>query len=161
MPKDIQIQITAQAYEAGELSASQQELLDKARETCPNAYAPYSNFWVGAALRLSNGEIITGTNQENAAYPSGLCAERTAAYWAVSNHKGAKIEAIAVTARKATEELFLPITPCGSCRQSLLEYEISQGTPIEVILESGNGTSTVFSSLEALLPMKFSEAALK
>ena len=160
MPKKIRFEVVAQSYESGELPDDKQGLLEAARKTCENAYAPYSNFWVGAALLLSNGEVVTGTNQENAAYPSGLCAERTAAYWASSNFPREKILAIAVTARKSTEEIFRPITPCGSCRQSLLEYELHQESPIEVILEAGDGTSTVFPSMETLLPMKFSEKSL-
>jgi cytidine deaminase len=160
MPTPIEIKLTAHAYEAGELSENHADLMQQAQEACDNAYAPYSNFHVGAALRLANGKIIKGSNQENAAYPSGLCAERTAIFWTGANHPNEQITAIAITARRKNESHFLAVTPCGSCRQALLEYELKQASPILVILEAGAGKSIIFDSIESLLPMKFSEKDL-
>jgi cytidine deaminase len=151
----------ATAYAPGELPEAHQSLLAQAQAACQHAYAPYSQFWVGAAFRLEGGEVALGSNQENAAYPSGLCAERTAAYWLGANRPQARIEAVAVAARRADAERYLAITPCGACRQALLEYESRQGSPITVILDAGDGRSVVFPSVESLLPMKFSEQALK
>lgn len=161
MPSTIHIQLQATAYEAGELPQTHAHLLETAQKACDNAYAPYSNFHVGAALLLASGEIITGTNQENAAYPSGLCAERTAIFWTGANYPKETITAIAVTARRKEENDFIAVTPCGACRQALLEYEIKQNKAIPVILEAGAGKSIVFESIESLLPMKFSEKDLK
>ena len=161
MPTTIKIDLSATAYQAGELPASYAALLQKAQKACENAYAPYSNFYVGAAILLENGEVITGTNQENAAYPSGLCAERTAIFWTGANHPNELIEAIAITARRKADTQYIAVTPCGACRQALLEYEMKQDKPIKVILEGGEGESIVFDSLASLLPMKFSEKELR
>lgn len=160
MPKKFQISFDVEVFEAGELGSEELALIEKARETCKNAYAPYSNFWVGAAILLENGEIITGTNQENAAYPSGLCAERTAIYWVGANYPNQKIKAIAVTAKKADTDNYLPVTPCGSCRQAVSEYENKQDEPIKIILEGKENRVYVIDSIGELLPLKFSEGSL-
>lgn len=161
MPQTISISSQLDLYEDwSELPASFQHLAGKAREACEKAYAPYSNFFVGAALLLSDGQIITGNNQENAAYPSGVCAERTAFYWAGANYPQARILAAAVAARRADSQAFLPITPCGACRQAMLEYEVKQGTPIPLLLDAGNGQWIVAPSIGSLLPLKFEQLSL-
>ncbi len=160
MPKKVQISFDVEVFEAGELGKEELALIEKARETCKNAYAPYSNFWVGAAILLENGEVITGTNQENAAYPSGLCAERTAIYWVGANYPNQKIKAIAVTAKKADTDNYLPVTPCGSCRQAVSEYENKQNEPIKIILEGKENRVYVVESIGDLLPLKFSGTSL-
>lgn len=160
MSKKVQISFEVEVFEVGELGGKELALIEKARETCQNAYAPYSNFWVGAAILLENGEVVTGTNQENAAYPSGLCAERTAIYWAGANYPKQKIKAIAITAKKANTDNYLPVTPCGACRQAVSEYENKQGEPIKIILEGKENKVYVIESVGELLPLKFSENSL-
>src|ERR1700740_1109022 len=116
------ISVSYDVYQSiNDLEEKDQFLLEKAKEAMENAYAPYSKFKVGAAVELDNGIIITGNNQENAAYPSGLCAERTAAFYASSQYPHQKVNAIAVTTKSDSIE---PVTPCGSCRQALSEYEM-------------------------------------
>lgn len=138
-----------------ELPASDRELVDAARRATSRAYAPYSHFHVGAAIRLSDGTVIEGSNQENAAYPSGTCAERTAAYYAHSSHPEAAFEAIAISAvgtdGKPTPQ---PTPPCGACRQALLEYEKIAGHPVRVILDSP-AEIYLLPSVSSLLPLSF------
>ena len=145
---------------ANELNAEDQELIKKAREVTGNSYAPYSHFHVGAALILENGEIIKGSNQENAAYPSGLCAERVALFWANSEYPDVAVKAIAITVK--TDEGFLksPAPPCGSCRQVLLETETRFKTPIKIIL-AGDKKIQVIENAKSLLPINFDEQFLK
>lgn len=161
MPQKVTLKVVANLYKNKEqVPIEYKMLLDKAREACNNAYAPYSNFFVGAAILLENGEIIIGTNQENAAYPSGLCAERTAVYWVGANYPNEKIKLIAVSAKHAEGNQFLGVSPCGSCRQALLEYENRQSAPIKMILEHKEGM-IVFEAITDLLPLQFSDQNLK
>ncbi|MEG1556125.1 MAG: cytidine deaminase [Bacteroidales bacterium] len=132
-----------------------QILLKKAHEAAKNAYARYSRFQVGAAILLNNGEIITGNNQENAVYPSGLCAERTTAYYASAHYPEVPFNKIAITAINPLEPLTEPVSPCGSCRQVLLEYEQKFGQNIEVILTGETGEVYLFNSISELLPYSF------
>lgn len=134
------------------------EAAEKARE---NAYAPYSNFRVGAALLLDNGEVVTGNNQENAAYPSGLCAERVAVFFAGSQFPNTKILQLAITARSEKQTLNIPIPPCGACRQSIAEYEIKQNQPIEIYFMGETGQVYKADSIKVLLPLLFDGASLK
>ncbi len=140
-----------------ELNPEQQSLVAAARKATYRSYAPYSHFSVGAAVLLDNGEIISGSNQENAAYPSGICAERTAAFYAHSTYPDAPFKAIAIAAR-ATDgnPTEAPISPCGACRQSLLEYETLAGSAVPVIL-SGEAKIYIFPSVSSLLPYCFTE----
>lgn len=140
-----------------ELDAIERQLVDEARKMTYNSYSPYSRFSVGAAILLSNGEIITGANQENAAYPSGTCAERSAAYYAHARYPEAKFRIIAIAARD-TSGLFTvnPISPCGACRQALLEYETLAEENVKVIL-AGSDEIYVLPSVKSLLPLAFSE----
>jgi cytidine deaminase len=143
-----------------ELPTDIQNLMDQAVGIRKNAYAPYSKFRVGAALLLDNGKIILGSNQENAAYPSGLCAERVAVFYAGANYPDAKILKMAITAASDTNQTTAPIPPCGSCRQSLAEYEIKQDSPIEIYFMGEMGQIYKSDSLKNLLPFMFDKKFL-
>jgi cytidine deaminase len=125
------------------------------------AYAPYSQFHVGAAILLENGTMVEGNNQENAAYPSGLCAERVAIFSVGANFPNQPIRAIAITASSATYVSVEPVTPCGACRQSMLEYELKQNTPIAVYLVSPSDEVIVIPSVSQLLPLHFDAKNLR
>lgn len=140
------------------LTEVQQRLLAAAQAALDSAYAPYSNFKVGAALLMEDDSIVTGSNQENAAYPSGLCAERVAFFSAGSQFPGKVIKAVAVTTSYPLDQ---PIAPCGACRQVMAEYELKQETPIEVILHSGEKNIYLLPSCRDLLPLYFSGEWLK
>jgi len=158
--KEITIQSKISIYESeNELPKDTQNLLKKAAEIRKNAYAPYSKFKVGAAILLDNNQIILGTNQENAAYPSGLCAERVALFQASSIYPEAKILKIVITASEINENS-TPIPPCGSCRQSISEYEIKQGSDIEIYFMGEMGRIYKSESLENLLPLIFNKKLL-
>lgn len=146
---------------ASDLSKEDQSLLEAAKRVLPQSYAPYSRFNVGAALKLSNGEIITGTNQENAAYPSGLCAERVAIFAAMHTHPKERVEQIAIRAQSGDFNVDHPISPCGACRQVLLEYELRQEQPIRVLLQGATGDIIVIPDTKSLLPIYFHESGLK
>lgn len=137
-----------------------QDLMEQAVAIRKNAYAPYSKFRVGVALVLDNGKIVTGSNQENAAYPSGLCAERVAIFYAGSIYPDAKVLKMAITAASDTNQTTAPIPPCGSCRQSIAEYEIRQETPIEIYFMGEIGTIYKSESLKNLLPFMFDKKFL-
>jgi len=143
-----------------ELPELYRNLLKEASLAAEKAYAPYSHFYVGAALLLDNGEIVTGNNQENAAYPSGLCAERVALFFANAHYPSAIIKALAITAfyddKKMVSE---PITPCGSCRQVILESQLRQKEPITLIL-MGKEKIYVIEDASLLLPLNFNKDLL-
>lgn len=124
---------------ANALPPAEAELLARALDATHHAHAPYSGFYVGCALRLVSGEIITGNNQENAAYPSGLCAERTALFHAGSRGLGPELRALAVRARSAHAPVLTPPYPCGACRQVMVEYEQMAETPMLVLLQGETG----------------------
>ena len=141
---------------ATDLTPAERTTWQAARDATAHAYAPYSGFHVGAALLLADDTVFQGTNQENAAYPSGLCAERTALFGlAVARPGHAHIVALAVAARPADGE-FGPAFPCGACRQVMLESETRQGQPIALLLPSRSGSILRFSSVSALIPFNFS-----
>ncbi|MGZ4043215.1 MAG: cytidine deaminase [Bacteroidia bacterium] len=161
MPKQLTINTEFIVYDSIEdLDNSDKELLERAKEATLSAYAPYSNFYVGAAVLLENGSIVTGTNQENAAYPSGLCAERVAVFSASSLYPNTKIKAIAVSARTKNKKLIMPLSPCGACRQSMCEYEVKFASPIKVIMAGEEGPVYISASLSNLLPLTFTAASL-
>ena len=144
-------------YKYDELGCSERAVVDEARKATFRAYAPYSKFCVGAAILLDNGEIITGANQENVAYPSGTCAERTVCFYAHAQFPDAQFKTIAIAARDTSgEEVAKPISPCGSCRQALLEYEMLAKNDIKVILVGRDEIYTL-KSIKSLLPLAFSE----
>lgn len=153
--KDITTSIDVATYE--ELNETDRHLVDLARQATSRSYAPYSHFRVGAALLLDNGEIVTGSNQENAAFPSGTCAERTTAFYAHSRYPDAKFVTLAIAARDTSgEEISSPVSPCGACRQSLLEFEILGGSDVKVVL-AGAKEIYILPSVRSLLPLCFSE----
>lgn len=149
-------------YDSSEmLIPADRQLLDKATSACKSAYAPYSGFSVGAAVLLANGITILGNNQENSVYPVGLCAERVALFAASANHPGVPVVAIAIT---ATTHLFVmdgPVTPCGSCRQVLAEYEQLHAHPIRIIMSGAQGNVRIVEGTGSLLPFLFHAAQLK
>ncbi len=143
-----------------ELSVDEENLINYAVKAREDAYAPYSNFNVGAAILLENGEVVIGSNQENAAYPSGLCAERVAVFYAGAKYPGVTIKKIAVTASSKKYKVETPVPPCGSCRQSLLEYENQQKEPIVLILMGENGKVMKCTSVSDILPLAFNKSFL-
>ena len=154
--KEIKITSEFLVYNSlSELPNDIQGLMEQAVAVRKNAYAPYSKFRVGTALLLDNGKIVLGSNQENAAYPSGLCAERVAIYQAGAVYPEAKILKMAITAASDTNQTTTPIPPCGSCRQSIAEYEIRQETPIEIYFMGELGDIYKSESLKNLLPFMF------
>ena len=138
-----------------ELPDDLQELLRHAEEAATRAYAKYSHFQVGAAILMNNGKVVTGANQENAVYPCGLCAERTAAFAASAMYPEVPFNKIVITAINPEEPLKEPVSPCGSCRQVLFEYEQKFEHPIEVILACQEGPIYHFQSVATLLPYTF------
>jgi cytidine deaminase len=138
-----------------DLDSADKDLLLKAVEASKKAYAPYSKFHVGAAILLENGEIVSGNNQENAAYPSGLCAERVAAFHASSQFPDAKFITIAITANSKEFNINAPIYPCGACRQVLAEYEFHFEKDIKIILMGETGKIHVVNNVKTFLPLMF------
>jgi cytidine deaminase len=156
-----QISISYSSYTTeNELPAGSLSLLKTALENMNNAYAPYSHFQVSAAIRLSNGQVITGSNQENAAYPSGMCAERSAIYYAGARFPQDKIEEILVVARREGESELVPACPCGSCRQAMLEYEERQSSPIRLVFKQYDAGFIGLDSVSDSLPFKFGAESL-
>ena len=147
-------------YNYEELSDVYKMLVDEAKKATQNSYAPYSKFNVGAAILLENGEVVSGTNQENAAYPSGLCAERVTMFYANSKYPDVAPKALAIATYADGDFLEEPITPCGACRQVLLESEIRYDVDIDVLLYGRKGVYVV-KSVKALLPLAFDKSALK
>jgi len=143
-----------------DLSDSENDLFKQAKKAIDNAYAPYSHFQVGAALLLENGKIVIGNNQENAAYPSGMCAERVAIWSAASKYPGIVVKKIAIAVKSQTKLIDKPVAPCGACRQSLLEYEIKQKEPIAVFFMGEVGKVIKANSLQDLLPFSFDQSFL-
>ncbi len=144
-----------------DLPLADKALVDMAKEATRTAYAPYSNFWVGVAVLLSNGTITKGSNQENAAYPSGLCAERVAFFNIGVMFPTETIVAVAVVARGANEVQFTPVTPCGACRQVMVEYEQKQHVPIRIIFQDLDKQYYILPNITSLLPFQFSALNLK
>lgn len=144
-----------------DLDAESKYITHKAKDALHHAYAPYSKFLVGAAVLLENGTVVTGTNQENAAYPSGMCAERVAIYAAAAQHPDMRIMKIAVVAKRKSGKEIVPATSCGSCRQVMLEYEVHQKTPIEIIMQNQEHKWVKAPSAESLLPFCFTKSSLE
>jgi len=137
-----------------------QDLMKVAQAAREKAYAPYSQFSVGAALLLDTNEIVSGNNQENASYPSGLCAERTAIYSAAANYPNSRIMMLAITAGSTKHNTDKPIPPCGACRQAIAEYEIKQEQPIVIYFMGESGKLAKSNSLSNLLPWVFDKNVL-
>lgn len=152
--KDLTITTVIKVYQYQELSEADQQLIDAAKAATNRSYAPYSNFSVGAAAILANGIVITGTNQENAAYPSGLCAERTTLFYANSQYPDQAIFTLAIAARTKEDFVNDPIPPCGACRQVILETEKRYNQPIRILL-FGKKLIYEIKSIRDLLPLSF------
>ena len=154
--KKIEINTSFTAFQSiDELPKDVHDLMLKAIEIRKSAYAPYSKFRVGAALLLDNGKIVLGSNQENAAYPSGLCAERVAIFHSNAVYPEATIVKMAISAASDTNPTLTPIPPCGGCRQSISEYEFKQNTPIEIYFMGESGEVYKSDSIKNLLPLTF------
>jgi len=150
-----EIKISINEYNSiNELNSEDKLLIDSAKEAVNKAYSPYSKFNVGAAVLLKNGEIIQGNNQENAAYPSGLCAERVALFYANSKFPDVAVKSIAIIAKKNNKFIDNPVPPCGACRQVMLETESRFKSPIKVIL-FGKQKIQVINKISDLLPLNF------
>lgn len=153
--KQIIIQSIFSVLSKDDLSLQENELMQQAFEARSKAYAPYSKFTVGVAILLENGVVVQGSNQENAAYPSGLCAERVAIYYAGANYPTAKMVKMFITASPQDRNLQEPIPPCGSCRQAIAEYEMKQDIPIEILFMGAEGPIYKSDSLKNILPLVF------
>ena len=145
---------------ASELPAQLAELLVRARAATDSAYAPYSKFQVGAAVLLESGIIVTGSNQENASSPAGICAERVALSTASATHPSTAVTAIAISAKANDKKITSPVSPCGICRQTLLEYEHRFHRNIQIVLQGEEGTILWIASVKELLPLFFSRENL-
>lgn len=139
-----------------ELSAEERSLVEKACTATQNSYAPYSHFHVGAAVRLQNGTIVCGANQENAAFPSGLCAERTAIFAAQANYPDQPIVMLAIAAADENGLRDKPVSPCGSCRQVILQMEDRYKVPVEILLFGNDGVYRI-QSVKDILPLSFTD----
>ena len=158
--KDIQIKINIRLLNENELTDAEKDLVEKAKQATYRSYAPYSNFSVGASLMLDNGKTITGSNQENCAYPSGLCAERTTMFYANSRFPDQKIVYLAIAARDTTGEFTkMPISPCGACRQVFTEVYHRPKAPFKILLYGTDGTYIIESPLD-LMPISFDSSYL-
>ena len=153
--KQISINTIISIYSKEDLSPVETNLMEQAFEARSKAYAPYSKFTVGVALLLDNGIVVQGSNQENAAYPSGLCAERVAIFYAGAQYPEAKMLKMFITASPIDRDLVEPIPPCGSCRQSIAEYELKQNTSIELFFMGAKGVIYKSDSLQNILPLVF------
>lgn len=159
--KKKQVSFELSIYEdVGELSPEEQNLLNIAQQARNDAYAPYSNFQVGAAVLLANGEIVIGNNQENSSYPSGLCAERVAVFQAGAKYPGVTIKSIAISAGSKNYVVDRPAGPCGNCRQAIIEYEQKQKSPISLLLRGQTGSIYKCNSIDDILPLAFSNSFL-
>ncbi len=144
-----------------ELKTEDRSLLEHARKAIKSAYAPYSTYHVGAAVLLSDGQIVTGNNQENVAYPSGICAERVALFYASSQFPDIPVKAIAVTAKAKHFNVKSPVTPCGSCRQVMAEIENRYHSELRLIMHGENGKIIIVEGVKNILPLMFTAEELK
>ncbi|MBC8267089.1 MAG: cytidine deaminase [Flavobacteriales bacterium] len=159
--KEEKIELVFTRAKFQELSKTEQDLIEKAKNAYLNAYAPYSGFLVGASVLLENSEVISGSNQENAAYPSGLCAERVALFYAGAKYPNTPIKTIAISTKSKTFEITDVVSPCGACRQVMAEYQQKQGQNIKIILHSPNDEVLISNSVDDLLPFMFNSEKLR
>lgn len=156
-----EIHFSVEVYSSvDELNKQDAVLLQLARDTTGNAYAPYSKFYVAAAASLNNGKLVTGTNQENAAYPVGICAERVLLSSVASQYPGEPIQSMAITYKNNDGESAHPISPCGICRQTLVEYEDRTNQRIRLILSGSEGPVFIIQTAKELLPLSFTSSDL-
>jgi len=157
--KEYTIQSIVRVYKWDELAREDQALLQAAKDATSGSYAPYSGFRVGAAVRLGDGTVVIGSNQENMAFPSGLCAERTALFAANAQYPDQPVHTLAIAARNKAGFLSRPVTPCGACRQVISGVEQRYGQPIRILLYGTDGIHVV-DGIEALLPLQFCDSCL-
>lgn len=153
--REMELRTTVKVCSIEDFSSEDRTLIDEARKATERSYAPYSKFNVGAAARLSDGTMVSGNNQENAAYPSGLCAERTTLFWANAQYPHLPVDTLAIAARSESGELERPISPCGACRQVILEVEKRYNRPIRLILYGTKESYLIEEGIKALLPLCF------
>ena len=159
--KEVKIETTLQVYDSiSNLPEDVQQLMNSAIEARKHAYSPYSKFDVGAAILLDNGKVIKGTNQENSAYPSGLCAERVAIFYAGSQYPEATIHSMAISAKSLHSKITKAVPPCGACRQVLAEYEVKQNSLIEIYFMGESGKVVKSNSVKDILPLIFDNTFL-
>lgn len=155
--KDLELNIQIRECQMDELAEDEQFLVTKAIESTNNSYAKYSHFCVGAALQLENGEVVPGCNQENAAFPAGICAERSAIFAAGAQYPDIAVEKLAIAARDTTGELTAePVSPCGTCRQVIIETETRYQKPIRILLY-GRNCIYVIDGIKHLMPLSFAK----
>jgi cytidine deaminase len=160
--RQIKLQAEVEEYDHfGELSEDEQNLVEAAQKVATAAYAPYSGFFVGAALLLEDGTVVSGSNQENVAFPSGICAERTAMFWAGANYPGKAIVKMAIYAQSNDFLVETPVYPCGSCRQVMSEYERIGKHPIRILMVAATGKTHAVNGLINILPVAFDADNLK
>ena len=160
--RQIKLQAEVEEYDHfGELSKDEQTLVEAAQKVATAAYAPYSGFFVGAALLLEDGTVVSGSNQENVAFPSGICAERTAMFWAGANYPGKAIVKMAIYAQSNDFLVETPVYPCGSCRQVMSEYERIGKHPIRILMVAATGKTHAVNGLINILPVAFDADNLK
>lgn len=147
--------------DASNLDFESKHLFEKAKAALKNAHAPYSKFRVATAVLLADGTVVTGSNQENASYPAGMCAERVALYAVASQHPGKQIKKLLVLAQREGQEILAPATSCGPCRQVMLEFEQRQGRPFEVVMLNQDREWVTTRSAESLLPFSFTNVSLQ
>lgn len=157
--KELKQEISIRKYIYEELSDSDKRLIEAAKEATKRSYAPYSHFNVGAAVLFEDGTIVTGANQENAAYPSGLCAERTALFYVGSQYPDKAVTTLAIAASNTEGFTELPVTPCGACRQVLLETEMRYKRPIRVLMYGTEFTYEILGTKD-LLPLSFTDKSM-
>lgn len=158
--EEIKLQTTFCFAQPEELSEDDKQLVERAIEATASSYSPYSHFAVGAALRLSDGTIVIGSNQENAAFPSGLCAERTAIFAAGATHPDKAVMALAIAARNEAGLTAEPVSPCGACRQVILEVEQRYNCAVRILLYGTNGVY-IINSIRDLLPLCFVDESMR
>ena len=158
--KAYKIEAVVHICQMAELSEEDKELVEAAKQATSGSYAPYSKFLVGAAARLKDGTVVRGANQENAAFPSGLCAERTALFAAGAQHPDQPVVALAIAARKGRQFLNKPIPPCGACRQVISGVEDRYGQPIRILLYGTEGV-LVSEGISPLLPLRFADEDMR
>jgi len=155
--KDLELKVQISEYQLDELSTEEQQLIEKAIASTHNSYAKYSHFHVGAALLLANGVVLPGCNQENAAFPAGLCAERSAIFAAGAQYPDVSVKTLAIAARDTSGQLTEePVSPCGTCRQVIIETETRYQQPIRILLY-GRRCVYVINGIRHLMPLSFTE----
>ena len=156
--KELEVKVTLKVFkDISELKSVDAKLMQAAKDALNNSYSPYSNFKVAAAVLLDNGEILTGTNQENASFPVGICAEGTVLSAVSAVYPGVAVKKLAVTIKSGNHVISRPISPCGICRQRILEYETRFNADIEILMMGEEGEIYTVDSIKSLLPLHFSK----